>query len=81
MTPGDLLARYDQVGWEVRRVAEEVLAEPKLKSAGEVVAPLAPARPVRVPGPSPRPATPRSVRTRAYGPRRSAAGCRRRRAR
>jgi len=48
MTPGDLLARYDQLGWEVRRVAEEVLAEPKLASAGEVVAPLAPRRPVRV---------------------------------
>jgi 2-oxoisovalerate dehydrogenase E1 component len=30
MTPDELLARYDEVGWEVRRVAEEVLAEPKL---------------------------------------------------
>src|SRR5206468_945132 len=32
-TPADLLARYDEIGWEVRRVAEEVLSEPKLTSA------------------------------------------------
>jgi 2-oxoisovalerate dehydrogenase E1 component len=48
LTPQDLLARYDEVGWQVRRVAEEVLAEPKLASVAEVVAPLAPRRPVRV---------------------------------
>jgi 2-oxoisovalerate dehydrogenase E1 component len=42
------LARYEQVGWDVRRVAEEVIAEPKLGSPGEIVAPLAPRRPVRV---------------------------------
>jgi 2-oxoisovalerate dehydrogenase E1 component len=47
-TPGELVARYDEVGWEVRRIAEEVLAEPKLGSAAEVTAPLAPRRPVRV---------------------------------
>jgi 2-oxoisovalerate dehydrogenase E1 component len=47
-SPEELLARYDQVGWEVRRVAEEVIGEPKLRSAGQVVAPLAPRRPVRV---------------------------------
>jgi len=44
----DLLARYDEVGWEVRRIAEEVIAEPKLGSVAEIVAPLAPRRPVRV---------------------------------
>jgi 2-oxoisovalerate dehydrogenase E1 component len=44
----ELLARYDQVGWLVRRVAEEVIAEPKLATTAEVVAPLAPRRPVRV---------------------------------
>jgi 2-oxoisovalerate dehydrogenase E1 component len=44
----ELLARYDHVGWEVRRIAEEVIGEPKLSSAGEIVAPLAPRRPVRV---------------------------------
>jgi len=48
LTPDEVLARYDQVGWEVRRVAEEVIAEPKITSAAEVVAPLAPRRPVRV---------------------------------
>jgi 2-oxoisovalerate dehydrogenase E1 component len=47
-TPDALLSRYDEVGWQVRRVAEEVLAEPKLTSAAEVIAPLAPRRPVRV---------------------------------
>lgn len=47
-TPGELVGQYDEVGWEVRRVAEEVLAEPKLASAAEITAPLAPRRPVRV---------------------------------
>jgi 2-oxoisovalerate dehydrogenase E1 component len=48
LTPDEILSRYDEVGWRVRRVAEEVIAEPKLTSAGEIVAPLAPRRPVRV---------------------------------
>jgi 2-oxoisovalerate dehydrogenase E1 component len=48
LTVEEVLARYDEVGWRVRRVAEEVLAEPKLASAAEIVAPLAPRRPVRV---------------------------------
>src|SRR4051794_31881522 len=47
-TPEELIARYDEVGWEVRKVAEEVLGEPKLADATEVVVPLAPRRPVRV---------------------------------
>ncbi|MFS8478669.1 MAG: thiamine pyrophosphate-dependent enzyme [Micromonosporaceae bacterium] len=47
-TPKELLARYDEIGWRVRAVAEEVLDEPKLASAAEVVAPLAPRRPARV---------------------------------
>ncbi|GAB1690216.1 transketolase C-terminal domain-containing protein [Krasilnikovia sp. M28-CT-15] len=46
--PDELVARYDEVGWQVRKVAEEVLGEPKLTTAAEVVAPLAPRRPVRV---------------------------------
>ncbi|MEV0733722.1 transketolase C-terminal domain-containing protein [Polymorphospora sp. NPDC050346] len=48
LTPDELVARYDEVGWQVRRIAEEVLTEPKLDSAADVVAPLAPRRPVRV---------------------------------
>jgi 2-oxoisovalerate dehydrogenase E1 component len=44
----ELLARYDEIGWSVRRIAEEVIAEPKLATTAEVVAPLAPRRPVRV---------------------------------
>ncbi|MGI5214148.1 transketolase C-terminal domain-containing protein [Plantactinospora sp. CA-290183] len=47
-TPDELIARYDEVGWQVRKVAEEVLGEPKLTSAADIVAPLAPRRPVRV---------------------------------
>jgi 2-oxoisovalerate dehydrogenase E1 component len=48
LTPEEVLAHYEQVGWDVRRVAEEVIGEPKLTSTAEVVAPLAPRRPVRV---------------------------------
>jgi 2-oxoisovalerate dehydrogenase E1 component len=47
-TPEQLIARYDEVGWQVRKVAEEVIAEPKLTTPTEVVGPLAPRRPVRV---------------------------------
>ncbi|SIR99231.1 thiamine pyrophosphate-dependent enzyme [Micromonospora avicenniae] len=44
----ELLGRYDHVGWQVRRIAEEVIGEPKLTAAADVVAPLAPRRPARV---------------------------------
>jgi 2-oxoisovalerate dehydrogenase E1 component len=47
-TPTEVLHRYDEIGWQVRKVAEEVLGEPKLADAAEVVAPLAPRRPARV---------------------------------
>ncbi|PWR12017.1 transketolase, partial [Micromonospora acroterricola] len=47
-TGEELLARYDETGWQVRRIAEEVLGEPKLGSAADVVSALAPRRPVRV---------------------------------
>ncbi|SCL68474.1 2-oxoisovalerate dehydrogenase E1 component [Micromonospora citrea] len=47
-TGEELLARYDEIGWQVRRIAEEVLDEPKLATPAEVVAPLAPRRPARV---------------------------------
>ncbi len=46
-TPEELITRYDEVGWQVRKLAEEVLSEPKLTSAAEVVTPLAPRRPLR----------------------------------
>ena len=45
--PDELIARYDEIGWRVRKVAEEVIGEPKLASAADVVAPLAPRRPLR----------------------------------
>ncbi|WP_433343853.1 transketolase C-terminal domain-containing protein [Micromonospora sp. CA-111912] len=47
-TADELLTRYDERGWQVRRIAEEVLGEPKLASAAEVVAEIAPRRPARV---------------------------------
>ncbi|MEU5721505.1 thiamine pyrophosphate-dependent enzyme [Micromonospora sp. NPDC047738] len=47
-TSEELLARYDERGWQIRRIAEEVLDEPKLASPAEVVAELAPRRPVRI---------------------------------
>ncbi|MBT8224734.1 MAG: MFS transporter [Dactylosporangium sp.] len=47
-TAEELIARYDEIGWRVRRTAEESLAEPKLGSATEIVASLAPRRPVGV---------------------------------
>ncbi|WP_229402584.1 transketolase C-terminal domain-containing protein [Micromonospora okii] len=47
-TAEELLARYDERGWQVRRIAEEVIGEPKLASAAEVVAETAPRRPARV---------------------------------
>ncbi|BAL86539.1 putative transketolase [Actinoplanes missouriensis 431] len=46
--PDDVITRYDEVGWQVRKAAEEVLGEPKLASIGEIVASLAPRRPLRV---------------------------------
>jgi 2-oxoisovalerate dehydrogenase E1 component len=48
MDPGQIIARYDEIGWHVRKIAEEVIAEPKLTSAVEVVSTLAPRRPARV---------------------------------
>ncbi|MBQ1030705.1 transketolase [Micromonospora sp. C97] len=47
-TGAELLSRYDETGWQVRRLAEEVLGEPKLAGAADVVSTLAPRRPVRV---------------------------------
>jgi 2-oxoisovalerate dehydrogenase E1 component len=47
-SPDELVARYDEVGWQVRKVAEEVLGEAKLATAAEIVAPLAPRHPVRI---------------------------------
>ena len=47
-TPDEVIARYDEVGWQVRKAAEEVLGEPGLADIGEIVATLAPRRPLRV---------------------------------
>jgi 2-oxoisovalerate dehydrogenase E1 component len=47
-TPDEVLDLYGQLGWQVRKTAEEVLGEPKLADATEVVATLAPRYPTRV---------------------------------
>ncbi|WP_433302264.1 thiamine pyrophosphate-dependent enzyme [Actinoplanes sp. CA-030573] len=47
-SPEEIIGRYDEIGWQVRKVAEEVLGEPKLASVADVVAPLAPRRPLRI---------------------------------
>ncbi len=47
-TRAEVLTRYDEIGWLVRKTAEEVLGEAKLATPTEVVAPLAPRRPIRV---------------------------------
>jgi 2-oxoisovalerate dehydrogenase E1 component len=46
--PQEVLDRYDRIGREVAALAEEVCTEPKLTTAAEVMAPLAPARPRQV---------------------------------
>ncbi|GAA2626756.1 thiamine pyrophosphate-dependent enzyme [Paractinoplanes durhamensis] len=48
LSPEEVVTRYDEIGWQVRKVAEEVLGEPKLSSVAEIVGPLAPRRPLRV---------------------------------
>jgi 2-oxoisovalerate dehydrogenase E1 component len=48
MAPDAIVNRYDEIGWQVRKAAEEVMSEPKLTTAAEVTAPLAQRRPVRV---------------------------------
>ncbi|SLL98235.1 transketolase [Actinoplanes sp. SE50/110] len=48
LTVDEVITRYDEIGWQVRKAAEEVLGEPKLATVGEIVASLAPRRPLRV---------------------------------
>ncbi len=65
-TADELLSRYDEMGWQVRTAAEEVLDEPKLASAAEIMAPLAPRRPDRITEVATRPAAP-AARATAFG--------------
>ncbi|MGP3983197.1 thiamine pyrophosphate-dependent enzyme [Streptomyces sp. KR80] len=46
--PEEILDRYDRIGREVAALAEEVCGEPKLGTATEIAAPLAPSEPHRV---------------------------------
>jgi 2-oxoisovalerate dehydrogenase E1 component len=48
LSPAEVLARYEAVRGEARALAEDAAARPKLASAAEVMAPLAPRDPERV---------------------------------
>jgi 2-oxoisovalerate dehydrogenase E1 component len=48
MDPDQIISRYDEIGWQIRKIAEEVTAEPKLETALGVVSTLAPRRPAQV---------------------------------
>ena len=77
-TPDEVLARYDEVGWQVRRVAEEVIGEPKLAIGDRGGRAAGARRPVRG-CPGGHRGRRRRARAAARAPalRRSAAGCRR----
>ncbi|MFC7426993.1 thiamine pyrophosphate-dependent enzyme [Nocardia tengchongensis] len=47
-TADEVIRRYDEIGAHVAEAAEKVSLEPKLSTAAEVTAPLAPARPALV---------------------------------
>lgn len=64
--PDEILARYDAIAAQVQAVAAEVVAEPRLSSAAQVVAPLAPRHPDRVASEAARSAE-RSARLAAFG--------------
>ncbi len=66
--PEELITRYDTIGWHIRAVAEEVVAEPKPSSAREVMASIAPRRPLRVAQAAAR-AAPAAERTRVFADR------------
>jgi 2-oxoisovalerate dehydrogenase E1 component len=48
MTPAEVLTRYEEVRERVRAAARDAASTPKLRSAAEVMAPLAPSRPPAV---------------------------------
>lgn len=66
VSPDELLARYDTIAAEVAQAAERVVEEPRLASAAEVMAPLAPRRPDRVAEDAAR-AAPGEARSAAFG--------------
>ncbi|MFE3259231.1 thiamine pyrophosphate-dependent enzyme [Nocardia sp. NPDC059229] len=47
-TPAEIVRRYDEIGDQVAKAAEAAWHEPKLHSAAEITAPLAPAHPALV---------------------------------
>ncbi|MGH3716615.1 MAG: transketolase C-terminal domain-containing protein [Micromonosporaceae bacterium] len=65
-TGEELVNRYDEIGWRVRRAAEQMVAEPRLGSAQEVLAPLSARRPLRVAQTAAVAAEP-DARTRGFG--------------
>ncbi|MGW5110453.1 thiamine pyrophosphate-dependent enzyme [Nocardia sp. NPDC004123] len=47
-TPAEIVRRYDEIGDQVAKAAEAAWHEPKLHSAAEITAPLAPAHPAAI---------------------------------
>ncbi|GGK19629.1 MFS transporter [Pilimelia terevasa] len=47
-TTAQVAARYDEIGWQVRQRAEQVIAEAKHDDPADLTAPIAPRRPARV---------------------------------
>jgi 2-oxoisovalerate dehydrogenase E1 component len=64
--PGDLLARYDAVAADVRRLADDAATERRLSSASEVMEPIAPRRPEAIAADAGRAAGP-DARAQAFG--------------
>ncbi|MET8425934.1 thiamine pyrophosphate-dependent enzyme [Nocardia sp. NPDC004860] len=48
ITPAEIVRRYDEIGDQVAKAAESAWHEPKLHSAAEITAPLAPTRPAAI---------------------------------
>jgi len=69
LTPSEVLARYDASAERIMALAAEVTSAPRLSSAGQVMAPLAPRRPSMVAANAARYAPP-SVRGQAFTSRR-----------
>jgi 2-oxoisovalerate dehydrogenase E1 component len=66
MTPAQILARYEALRAEVRALGEEAAARPKLTTAAEVIAPIAPRDAARVEAAATKPAD-EAARRRFWG--------------
>jgi 2-oxoisovalerate dehydrogenase E1 component len=68
-TPRAVLSRYEALREEIRALAEETTARPRLSSAAEVMAPLAPRDPARIAAAAAPASDPSAARRRFWGDR------------